>query len=306
MNEKNGGSKNDKKVDSYYCFNPKLVKTKKTNKPTKNLTKEQLNILQEQSPYTTISSSGTIGNTKKQMGTMQESSSDEITQSNDVSTLATDNRRLISPTTNYPYNAIAQLEVQGDGGWYVCSGWFIDKNTVVTAAHCVYDTYTNTWKTGAFVNPARNGENTYPYGYSFSTDFTIWSGWVNASPPDPDHTNYNDVQYDIAVINLHESYNNWFNIRDTDHDEGEGLNSTGYPGDKGYYWMYSSLGTDLDTSNDVITHNCYVTGGMSGGSVFNSKNGVLAAVGLNSTTVWSPELTTSHKNALLDWANDNG
>jgi len=82
------------------------------------------------------------------------------------------------------------------------------------------------------------------------------------------------------------------------------VNSTGYPKDKGQDYMYSSLGTitSYDATYGVITHTCYVTGGMSDGPLFNSKNGTLAAVGLNSTTVWGTQMTQNNYNTLRYWA----
>lgn len=296
-------------------------KSKSLNaKPVQNLSKEQLEMLEKLGPGTSVSSYGKIVTKEEQDRYLKKHKPEleSIPRANEfkeseslkkrVQVQATDNRKRINPTTYFPYNAVANLEIRAqDGSWYACSGWYMDKNTVVTAAHCVYDNYDKEWSDFAFVTPARNGGTGEPYGWTYATDFHVTGEWINAKPSKKGYLNYGDVKHDYAVINVVDNHSKWFSIRYSNHKNGESVNSTGYPGDKGYYFMYSSLGkiTQLDTTEKVINHNCYVTGGMSGGPIFTSNDGDTTAIGINSTASWSPQLTKSHYDRLKYWAGLN-
>jgi len=84
----------------------------------KELTSDQLNKLKNLPANTSVSSYGKIVTPKQQMSYLQNHpyrfpSHPKAKAYNlfngDFQTEATDNRRLISPMTSYPYNAIAQL-----------------------------------------------------------------------------------------------------------------------------------------------------------------------------------------------------
>jgi glutamyl endopeptidase len=76
------------------------------------------------------------------------------------SIIGVDSRSLVSATTTFPWRAIALVTF--DGGR--CTGWFISKDTVVTAGHCVHTGGTaGKWQTNVRVYPGRNGTAS-PYG----------------------------------------------------------------------------------------------------------------------------------------------
>ena len=65
-----------------------------------------------------------------------------------------DSRRQVSNTRVHPYSAIAD---------YGCTGWLVGRNTMVTAAHCMYDAENGYWKPRpSSVFPSRDG-TTIPY-----------------------------------------------------------------------------------------------------------------------------------------------
>mgnify|MGYP000889151055 CR=1 FL=1 len=55
------------------------------------------------------------------------------------SVIGVDERVRVADTTVYPHRAIGQLDIVLNGQMYYCTGWLIDRNTVVTAGHCAYN-----------------------------------------------------------------------------------------------------------------------------------------------------------------------
>jgi glutamyl endopeptidase len=284
---------------------------KSTKKPVKNLSSEDLKKIQQDPSITSFSSQGEILKLPFTLESKNlESKNSSAISSLPIQTAATDNRVRINPTTTYPYNAIAQIDYTDGTYGYSCTGWFVDRNTVVTAAHCVYDTYNNKFYQAWYVYPAENGTQ-LPYGGMASTTAYVTSSWQLANPPDADSIYYKDVQYDFAVINLSSSTNhpNYLTIN-TNPQVNNNIFSVGYPGDKSfeyngsyYYYMYGSSGKISKIENNTITHTAYVTSGMSGGPIMLTSN--WNAVSLNSTSSWGIAFSTVSKNFILTWGAQN-
>jgi V8-like Glu-specific endopeptidase len=95
---------------------------------------------------------------------------------------------------NYPMSAIVRIEMyDGQNNMLgTCSGAFINKNTVLSAAHCVHtppNLYTNI--ANIKVVPAYDN-GTAPYGEFWAAGFWIPNNWVSNQ----------DWNYDLMVINM--------------------------------------------------------------------------------------------------------
>lgn len=89
------------------------------------------------------------------------------------SVIGPDGRTQITNTSAYPNSAIAFLEVNFPGGSGSCTGWFMSKNRLATAGHCVYESSLGGWATSITVYPGRNG-GTAPFGsYSAASWYTV-------------------------------------------------------------------------------------------------------------------------------------
>lgn len=98
-----------------------------------------------------------------------------------------DGRERVFDTSDYPYTAIAALEITArDGTLYVGTGWFVSPRTLITAGHCVYvrnakNPAANGWVRSIRVFPGRNGTGpgSEPFGSVVATRFRSVSGWVS-------------------------------------------------------------------------------------------------------------------------------
>jgi V8-like Glu-specific endopeptidase len=110
------------------------------------------------------------------------------------SIIGSDDRVQITETTNDPWQRIVSLYVifrgdpnSGDTGpvGMLCSGFFIDSTTVITAGHCVYSRAHGGWPLTAMVTAAQNGA-TIPYPdvnpAPVQVVFTTTGWWVNNDP----------------------------------------------------------------------------------------------------------------------------
>lgn len=86
----------------------------------------------------------------------------------------TDDRVQIRDTTVYPWRAIAWLglydadeELMGH-----CTGTFIGPDTILTAAHCLWDSDTETWTTDIAVVPGKDASYE-PFGYRWAVNWWV-------------------------------------------------------------------------------------------------------------------------------------
>ncbi len=182
------------------------------------------------------------------------------------SVIGPDGRRQINQTTDYPARAIGQIEGSDDlAGNYICSGWLIDPNTILTAGHCVYPPGTvpgNLAETLEFF-PGRNG-NTDPYGSCFGTTVFSPTLWTQS------YNEYNDW----AVVHLDCDIGDtvgWFGyfsrggrlaLRDLP------ARVQGYPGDKPFGTMWGMRNRILTSQKKMVFYSIDTFGGQSGSPVY--------------------------------------
>jgi glutamyl endopeptidase len=279
-----------------------------------NFTAKELQSFKKMHPNTSVSSHGKIVPFGKQKDWIKKYRAPHLTGRPDsgVSTeavIGTDNRVQVTDTTAYPYRTIAYIEtIHPSGAIYGCTGFFIDDNTIATAAHCIYDTYRNVWFTGATIWPAFDGY-TSPYIETFSTDFHVSTAWINVTPPSENSLYLSDVPKDYGVIKVVDGFANlqgigWLPLRTTNHQVGEQVNVTGYPYDKVGMWKALGYIRALDTYR--IDHDADMEQGESGGPIFNSKNGSIAAIGINNaegtSMNYGARITGNTYNNLQYWS----
>ncbi|MBI4675562.1 MAG: serine protease [Chloroflexi bacterium] len=177
------------------------------------------------------------------------------------SVIGADGRTQITNTTVYPNSAIAHLEVDFPSGSGTCTGWFMSKNRLATAGHCVYDAGAGEWATSITVYPGRNGGSA-PFG-SYTAgmgDLYTNTGWTGTGNP----------KYDYGLVKLGSDVGNtvgWFGYGWTSSDSfllNRKSNVRGYPGDKSYGTLWTMKGKIQTVQKTRLFYSIDTFGGQSG------------------------------------------
>jgi len=179
------------------------------------------------------------------------------------SVIGADGRVQVNTTTTYPSRAIGQIEgTDNITGSYICTGWLIDADSILTAGHCLYPSANNPTTTLEFF-PGRNGASD-PYG---SCD--IDSGFA------PQEWIVNQNEYnDFAIVNLDCTVGTtvgWFGIFSVGGQTAlrhVPVRVQGYPGDKPFGTMWG-MGDRVETSQKkMVFYDLDTAGGQSGSPAY--------------------------------------
>lgn len=165
---------------------------------------------------------------------------------------------------NYPYSTVGKLYFQDAYSYYSCTATLIGEWTIVTAAHCVYDTDYNYWYYGWQFVPAEM-DLAEPYGYYNYYNATVLVNWMKAKKSS------SGMRYDVAVISTYGypgdeagwvGYGwNW--------PAKQEIHAIGYPSNiTGGYYTYICAAEGFQKSSDVLGMGCDMTYGSSGGPWF--------------------------------------
>lgn len=173
----------------------------------------------------------------------------------DLQSAQVDTRVRVTPTTGWPWRAIAQIS--SNNGAYICTGFFLGPHTVMTAAHCLYNPVElGGWATSVSVTPGMDG-NTAPYGTQQGSSWSVADGWVL----------YETNGYDFGLITLpNDNLGNqvgWFTYQAaTQAMVGSTANLSGYPGDKTATTQWEDSGQVKDLSAASISYDIYTYAGV--------------------------------------------
>ena len=175
----------------------------------------------------------------------------------------TDDRKKVTSTTAFPYCAIAYITYSLDGYSCAGTGFMIDNQCLLTAAHNLYSRTTGNWATNIKVYPGRNG--------TAGTVYTYKTTWVSGNYTSSSNPDYSD---DWGMIELSKAASvGYFGLKDGAKAKSSYI-LTGYPGEKGSSPTSVTMWTETKTVSTVASWSFYsahwATSGQSGSPVYTS------------------------------------
>ena len=237
-------------------------------------------------------------------------------QPNDVTIsniIGMDDRVQVTDTAEYPFSAIAWLELYDELGILEgsCTGTFIGPDAVLTAAHCLYDYDSSSWTRDIAVVPGKNGAYE-PYGFEWASEWSVPTGWTTSGDP----------LYDWGIIKMADNGMGntvgWFTIANLTTNTLERPDFqpaiVGYPGDKPYGTMwFGAKNSFLSVGPDELTYEIDTTPGQSGSAIFSANTsawflGYIVGIHAYGTPVANSgqRIDADIMNALLSWCADIG
>ena len=93
--------------------------------------------------------------------------------------IGADERFRISPTTAYPFRAVAVIETSYPNGVVGhCTASFIGSDILLTAAHCLYDSAVGGWSSSVLVAPGMDGQYSAPFGVHDAVQAWVPESWI--------------------------------------------------------------------------------------------------------------------------------
>jgi len=184
--------------------------------------------------------------------------------------IGTDDREMVISTTSYPWSSIVKLHITWGEYYTFGTGALIDKNHVLTAAHCVYSHSHGGYADSIRVVPGENNGNE-PFGYAWAIKMRCYDEWKDYAAP----------EHDFALLTLDRDiglYTGWMGAYTTMSSSSTYstlLNTAGYPAELDYgrnmYWT-NDYGYDANEYNHWFYLD--ITGGQSGSPVWIYDNGL--------------------------------
>ncbi len=182
------------------------------------------------------------------------------------SVIGPDGRLKVNDTTYFPWTTVVKIHGNFKNESLDCTGWMLGVSTVATAAHCLYDFGgQNVFASNLVITPALNSDSvdSTPFGSCEWDRLWITNLWQTTG----------NHKYDYGVIGLkcrvgeETGYLSYKTMTDAQID-GQPVNVTGYPLDKGGTTMWFGLGNVLESHPDYLYYDNDTAGGQSGAPVW--------------------------------------
>jgi V8-like Glu-specific endopeptidase len=190
-----------------------------------------------------------------------------------------DERLQVTNTRIMPYSAIAHVElVRTDNLSAICTAFLYEKNTLATAAHCLYNKDPRNGPDGhtknIFVYFGRNGTTDQPFGRCRAQKVLVPTRWVQQGDPDFDWGIIKIFLDSDCRIGAQPSVLRLSSIQPIDYGNVQVAQMSGYSGDKPYGTLWFRQGTlTVSGANRRVPHMLDTVGGDSGAPVYHAIAG---------------------------------
>lgn len=190
------------------------------------------------------------------------------------SVIGVDERVRITDTTEFPFSAIAYLELEDEFGDVIgsCTGTFIGPDALLTAGHCLWDFDVDDWaEWNIRVIPGKDGDYE-PFGYDYAADWWVPDAYIDTGSPD----------WDWGVIKMPDdslsAYAGWLTmaVADTGALEAPDFQPVivGYPGDKPHATMWGLVRSAfLEVGDFTLYYDIDTAPGQSGSAIWSAADG---------------------------------
>ena len=248
------------------------------------------------------------------------------------SVIGEDDRRLIPATTVYPNRSIAHLTMDlspgGVIGRYLCSGFLIDRNTLLTSGHCVHEGGTGStadFATNMTITLGRGrggNPDAAPYGTCRAGELLTTPGWVDGAGEGQDYGIVQLTNCTVPNVGRRTGWFGYFAVQGRNRLAFTPAIVRGYPGlpprgSNGTLWTHN--GQVLRSSWAMAFYRTDTTGGESGSPVYQPGRswcgacamaihgyGVGHGVFPHTTLNHGPRVTVARFQAIREVAGSNG
>ncbi|MEB8086542.1 trypsin-like peptidase domain-containing protein [Staphylococcus pseudoxylosus] len=220
---------------------------------------------------------------------------EEATGSDIERILGKDDRILVENYTSYPYKTIVLLNMTFTNITYIGTGTVIAPDTILTAAHNVYDSRLGGWATeitayaGARANKATIGKAKVDKKY-------VLPEWINSQ----------SSQHDLAVIKLKTSLGDQTGTLGITNEMklSEPIETAGYPADKGGWTLYKGNGLLKKITNFNVYYDIDTYGGQSGSPVWNRDKKIIGVHAYGSSPLnFATKINDTNLKLIKKWTN---
>lgn len=178
-----------------------------------------------------------------------------------------DDRSRVNATTTFPNSAIGHLTFTTPEGQFLCTGFLVDADTVLTSGHCLHPGGTGDagdWYTDHSFSPGRNGAGNRPFGSCGATELWTLPGWFDA---ESEYQDLGIIQLDCE-IGAETGWLGYFSRPGPRALNEMAAHLRGYPADKPFATLWTDKGRIRATQVEMTFYRFDTFGGQSGSPVF--------------------------------------